>query len=143
MVQLYIRLLDRALSLVSRALTEVERTGGRWYEAELYRCRGTLALARQDAVAAEVPFERALAIACSQSAKAIELRVASAFAQLRLRQARYAEGCQVLEATCAWFADSAATPDLLDARSVLAACRTPSHNGSLTAARLPSAHGTR
>ena len=39
---------ERGLTLVSEALAAVERTGERWYEAELYRCRGALLLARDE-----------------------------------------------------------------------------------------------
>jgi DNA-binding SARP family transcriptional activator/predicted ATPase len=114
---------ERGLTLVSEALAAVERTGERWYEAELYRCRGALLLARDEVVEAEAAFQRALAIARYQAAKMVELRVATNLARLWHGQARYADGRQLLEASCAWFADGAPTLDLIDARLVLAACR--------------------
>jgi hypothetical protein len=97
--------------------------GERWYEAELLRCRGELLLSRDHAVEAETAFQRALGIARYQAAKAMELRVATSLARLWQRQARYADGRQLLEQTCAWFDDDLATSDLIDARSVLAVCR--------------------
>ena len=117
---------ERGLTLVSEALAALERTGERWYEAELYRCRGVLLFARNDAVEAEVAFQRALGIARYQAARAIELRVATNLAGLWQRQARYADGCQVLEESCAWFDDGFATRDLIDARALLATCREQS-----------------
>ena len=88
---------ERGLTLVAEALAAVERTGERWYEAELFRCRGELLLSRDDAVEAEAAFQRALGIARYQAAKAIELRVATSLARLWQRQARYADGRQLLE----------------------------------------------
>jgi predicted ATPase len=117
---------ERGLTLVAEALAAVERTGERWYEAELYRCRGVLLMARDDAVEAEVAFQRALGVARYQAAKAIELRVATSLGRLWQRQAKHAAGRQLLEESCAWFDDSVTTPDLIAARSVLAACRQPS-----------------
>jgi predicted ATPase/DNA-binding SARP family transcriptional activator len=117
---------ERGLTLVSEALAAVERTGERWYEAELYRCRGVLLFARNDAGEAEVALQRALGIARYQAAKAIELRVATSLARLWRSQARYADGCQLLEDCCAWFDDGFATRDLIEARAVLAACREQS-----------------
>ena len=40
--------IERGLTLVSEALAAVERTGERWYEAELYRMRAEQLLARDD-----------------------------------------------------------------------------------------------
>jgi predicted ATPase len=108
------------LTLVSEALAAVERTGERWYEAELYRCRGALLLRRDDDVEAEVALRRALGIARYQAAKTIELRVATSLARLWQCQASYADARQLLEETCAWFGDGVATPDLTDARALLA-----------------------
>jgi predicted ATPase/DNA-binding SARP family transcriptional activator len=117
---------ERGLTLISEALAAVERTGERWYEAELYRCKGTLLLMRGDDDEAEVALQRALGIARYQAAKAIELRVATSLARLWQAQARYADGRQLLEETCGWFVDGVATLDLTDARALLDTCREQS-----------------
>jgi DNA-binding SARP family transcriptional activator/predicted ATPase len=117
---------ERGLTLVSEALAAVARTGERWYEAELYRCRGELVLLRDDDVAAEAAFQRALGIARYQAAKATELRVATNLARLWQGQARYSDGRQLLEDSCGWFGEGVASPDLIEARAVLAACRQQS-----------------
>jgi predicted ATPase len=74
--------LERGLTLISRALATVERTGERWYEAELYRCRGMILLERGDHSGAESAFQQALDIARYQQAKAFELRAATCLAHL-------------------------------------------------------------
>jgi hypothetical protein len=57
----------------------------RFYEAELYRLRGELRLARSGAGAAgdaEPDFRRAIAIAAAQGAQRLELRAATSLARL-------------------------------------------------------------
>jgi predicted ATPase len=71
---------ERGLTLVTEALASVERTGERWYEAELHRSRGMLLLQRDEGENAEVAFQRALGVARYQRAKAIELRIAASLA---------------------------------------------------------------
>jgi predicted ATPase len=84
LAQHYARLarLERALSVNSEALAAVERTGERWYGAELYRSRGVILAARGDEVGAELALRRALEIARYQEAKPFELRAADCLAQL-------------------------------------------------------------
>jgi predicted ATPase len=128
LAQQYARLgrLERALSVVSEALDGVERTGERWYEAELHRSRGLTLLARRADVGAEAAFQRALEIAPYQQAKAFELRAASGLARLWQLQGRHSEALRLLEESCGGFGSDCATPDLIEARSLLASCRGPS-----------------
>jgi DNA-binding SARP family transcriptional activator/predicted ATPase len=74
---------ERGLTLIAEALAMVERTGERWCEADLHRCKGELMLARHDAGGAEVAFQRVLDVARYQGAKAIERRAATRLARLR------------------------------------------------------------
>ena len=71
-------------ALLAEALDRVERTGGRWIEAELHRLRGELLLAlpEPDQPEAEACFRRALAVAREQGAKMWELRAATSLARL-------------------------------------------------------------
>ena len=59
------------LGLVTQALQRVERSGERWFEAELHRLRGELLLTRpeRDAVQAEGAFLRAVEVARTQEAR--------------------------------------------------------------------------
>ena len=61
-----------------------------WYEAEIHRIAGEIALRRAepDATKAEACFERALAVARAQRAKSWELRAAMSLARLKRDQGR-------------------------------------------------------
>ncbi len=63
-------------------MTAVETTKERWWEAEVNRIAGEIALksAEPDAAKAEAYFERALAVARTRQAKSFELRAAMSLA---------------------------------------------------------------
>ena len=69
---------------IGEAITAIERTKERWFEAEINRIAGEIALMspEPDAAKAEAYFERALAAARSQQAKSLELRAAMSMARL-------------------------------------------------------------
>ena len=69
---------DEAWSHIGEAITAVETTKETWYEAEVHRIAGEIALMspEPDAAKAEACFERALAVARAQQAKSWELRAA-------------------------------------------------------------------
>ena len=87
-----------ASPLLAEALARVERTGERWFEAELHRLQGEalLAVSPDDCGAAEACFHRALAVAERQGAKWWELRAATSLARLRRDQGRRAEARDLL-----------------------------------------------
>jgi hypothetical protein len=62
---------DDAFRCISEALTTIEKTGERWWEADLYRLAGELTLKspRRTKVEAQAYFERALSVAREQHAK--------------------------------------------------------------------------
>jgi predicted ATPase len=99
---------------LGEALTRTERTGARWIEAELHRRRGELLLAlpEPDEAEADACLRRSLAVARRQRAKLWELRAATSFAKLCLRQGRRAEGRGTLEPVHAWFTEGLDTPDV-------------------------------
>ena len=76
---------DDALYCIREAMTKVETTKESWFEAEIKRMAGEIALivartrTRQKA---EAYFERALAVAREQQAKSWELRAAMSMARL-------------------------------------------------------------
>ena len=65
-------------------MTATETTKERWFEVEIHRIAGELALMspNRDAVKAEAYFERALTIARKQKAKSWELRAAMSLVRL-------------------------------------------------------------
>jgi predicted ATPase len=116
--------IERGLTLLAEALAIVERTGERWYEAELFRRRGELLGARTDRTSeAEVAFRSALAVARYQGARSIELRAATSLVRLWQRQepggAKQVEVCRELGEIYSWFSEGFDTPDLIEARSLL------------------------
>jgi predicted ATPase len=106
--------------LLAEALRRVEATAERWYEAELHRLAGALALAEGDAPGAEAAFERALAIARAQSAGLWMLRAAVALARLRRAAGRRAEARALLAPILAGFAEGHGAGDVKDAAALLA-----------------------
>jgi predicted ATPase len=114
--------IDQARRTVAQALTIVERDGERWYEAELHRCEGMLQEKLGDHAKAEGAYLRALQVSRTQTARTLELRAATSLARL-WRHSRVADAIELLSETCAWFDEGVDTPDLMDARSVLTACR--------------------
>jgi predicted ATPase len=75
-------LLTRALD--HEAMATIERTRESWYEAEVNRVAGEVAVKSRgsDATKAQSYFERALAVARAQKAKSWELRAAMSMARL-------------------------------------------------------------
>jgi len=109
--------LEEAGTLVDEALQIIERTGERWYAAELYRHKGLL---RQGhAEEAEELYRKALSIAGEQEAKLWELRAAVSLARLWAEQGRSAEGRALLAPFYGWFTEGFDTPDLKVAKMLL------------------------
>jgi len=111
--------MGEALTLLSEALRIVERTGERWFAAELNRRKGQLLLRQGHAEAAEELYGKALSIAQEQEAKLWELRAAVSLAGLRRDQGRLGEACELLAPVYGWFTEGFDTPDLKEAKALL------------------------
>ena len=74
----------------------VEKTGERWFAAELNRQKGQLLQRGGHTEAAEELYSEALSIAEEQEAKLWELRAAASLARLRRDQGRHAEARDLL-----------------------------------------------
>ena len=97
-----------------------ETTGEKWFEAELHRMTGEIALSGElDASKAETYFDRALAIARAQQAKSWELRAAMSLAQLWGEQGRRTEARELLAPIYGWFTEGFDTADLKNAKALL------------------------
>jgi predicted ATPase len=103
------------------ALQIVERTGERWFAAELKRHKGQLLLRQGHSEAAEELYRKALSIAAEQEAKLWELRAAVSLVQLCRDQGRCAEARDLLASVYGWFTEGFATPDLKEAKALLEA----------------------
>jgi predicted ATPase len=110
---------EEALTLLDQALQIVERTGERWFTAELNRHKGELLLRQGHSAAAEELYLKALSIAREQEAKLWELRAAVSLARLRRDQGRAAEARDLLVPIYGWFTEGFDTPDLKDAKALL------------------------
>ena len=98
----------------------VERTGERWFAAELSRQKGQLLLRQGHAEAAEERYRAALSIAGEQAAKMWELRAATSLAQLWGEQGRRQEARELLVPVYGWFTEGVDTADLKAAAALLA-----------------------
>jgi predicted ATPase len=111
--------IDEALSQMDDALQIVERTGERWFAAELNRHKGQLLLRQGHPEAAEELYRKALSIAEEQEAKLWELRATVSLTRLRRDQGRRAEAREFLAPVYGWFTEGFATPDLKEAKTLL------------------------
>ena len=112
---------EEGLTALAEAQALVEKTGERYYEAELERLKGELLLAQSpdDPAEAEACFHNALEIARRQQAKSLELRTAMSLARLWQRQGKEGDARQLLNDVFAWFTEGFDTADLRDARALL------------------------
>ena len=112
---------DEASRYIGEAMTAVETTKERWWEADIYRMAGEIALLsfEPDAVKAEAYFERAVAVARQQQAKSWELRAAMSMARLWRDQGKRDEACELLAPVYGWFTEGFDTLDLKKAKALL------------------------
>jgi predicted ATPase len=111
--------IEEGAARLDQALQLVERTGERWFTAELDRQRGRLLLRQGNPEAAEELYCKALSIAREQEAKLWELRAAASLAQLWRGQGRRAAARDLLAPVYTWFTEGFATPDLKEAKALL------------------------
>jgi predicted ATPase len=112
---------DDARRCVSEALTMIDTTNERWYEAEVNRIAGEVVRKSpaRDAAQAEGYFERALAVARQQQAKSWELRAAMSMARLWRDQGKPQQARELLAPVYGWFTEGFDTRDLKEAKALL------------------------
>jgi predicted ATPase len=112
---------DDARRCIGEAMTAVETTKERWWQAEVHRTAGEIALKspEPDAAKAEAYFERALAVARKQQAKSWELRAAISMARLYFDQGKRDEARDLLAPVYGWFTEGFDTLDLKEAKALL------------------------
>jgi predicted ATPase len=113
--------IDDAWRCIDEAITSVETTKERWFEAEIHRLAGEIALKppEPDAVKAAAYFERALAVARKQKVKSWELRAATSMARLWRDQGKRDEARALLAPVYGWFTEGFDTVDLKEAKALL------------------------
>jgi predicted ATPase len=117
---------EDGLAALAEALTVVDKSGERFYEAELYRLKGTLTLQSQVSSPkskvekeAEECFLKAIAIARQQTAKSLELRAVMSLSRLWQQQGKRNEARQMLAEIYGWFTEGFDTKDLQEAKALL------------------------
>jgi predicted ATPase len=129
---------EEGLFVLEEALTVADRTGERYYEAELYRLKGELllmqcnrALARaaqgrqataaksSDIIQAEQCFHQSIQIARQQQAKSLELRGSTSLARFYRDQGQIEEARKLLSPIYATFTEGFGTLDLREAKALL------------------------
>jgi class 3 adenylate cyclase/predicted ATPase len=112
---------DDAWHCIGEALSAVETTKERWYEAEINRIGGEIALRlpQLGSAQAEAFFERALTIARAQQAKSWELRAAMSAARFWRDQGMRAKANALLAPIYGWFTEGFNTHDLKQAKASL------------------------
>jgi predicted ATPase len=118
---LFLPSFDDAWRCAGEALTTLQRTKERWFEAEVNRTAGEIALTshKPDAAKAEAYFEWALTAARQQQAKSWELRAAMSMARLWREQGKRDEARDLLAPVYGWFTEGFDTVDLKEAKSLL------------------------
>ena len=112
---------DEGLHALAEALTTVQHTGERVWEAELHRLKGELLLQARPSLqrleaTCRTPqqrrrvFIRPSTVARRQQAKALELRAAMSLARLWQQQGKRAEAHQLLAPIYGWFTEGLTPP---------------------------------
>jgi predicted ATPase len=119
---------EQGLSLLAEALAMVDKTGNRFWEAELHRLKGELLLMQHQrkeraptARFAEVEacFCQAIDVARRQQAKAFDLRATTSLCRLWQAQGKGAEAHALLAEIYNWFTEGFDTADLIEAKALL------------------------
>ncbi|MGY8667762.1 AAA family ATPase [Bradyrhizobium sp. UFLA05-109] len=110
-----------AMKLVDQTLLTVAGTSGRWYEAELHRLKGDLLVGGGGSpAAAEICYEKAIAVAARQGARLWQLRASNALAGLWCNQGKMPEAHALLTPLDTSFDGKTIVPDLRRTKALLA-----------------------
>jgi predicted ATPase len=112
---------DDAWRCVGEAMSTIETTKERWWEAEVNRVAGEIVLMspEHDEAKASAYFERALTVARQQQAKSWELRAAMSMARLWRDQGKRDQARELLAPVYGWFTEGFGTRDLKEAKALL------------------------
>ncbi len=112
---------DDAWRCIGEAITAAQTTKEGWYQAEVNRLAGEIALKspEPDLTKAQEYFERSLAVARQQQAKSWEIRAAMSLARFWRDQGKVSEARELLAPVYGWFTEGFDTRDLKEAKVLL------------------------
>jgi class 3 adenylate cyclase/predicted ATPase len=112
---------DDAWRCIGEATRLIETTKESWWEAEVHRTAGEIALLspQLDPLKAEAYFQQALAVARQQQAKSWELRASMSLARLWRDQGKGQHARELLAPVYGWFTEGFDTRDLKEAKALL------------------------
>jgi predicted ATPase len=112
---------ESAWRCIGEAAQLIETTKETWFEAEVHRVAGQIALKLPDPdpAKAQACFERALTVARQQQAKSWELRAAMSMARLWRDQGKVQQARELLAPVYGWFTEGFDTRDLKEAKALL------------------------
>jgi class 3 adenylate cyclase/tetratricopeptide (TPR) repeat protein len=110
---------QNGLRQLEEAISVIDKTQARYYEAEAQRVRGELFLSMHDNGAAEASFRKAIDVAQRQSAKSWELRAAMSLARLWHHQGKSSQARELLAPVYGWFTEGFDTRDLMEGKTLL------------------------
>ena len=109
-----------ALTMIERLLAFVERSGERFWQAELLRQKGEFLIKGfHQLTEGEALYQEALALSRQQGAKSLELRTAIRLCRLWQQQGKQAEAYQLLAPIYTCFTEGFDTLDLIEAKQLL------------------------
>jgi class 3 adenylate cyclase/predicted ATPase len=113
--------IDGALRWIGEATTALNSSKETWFQAEVHRVAGEIALKlpKADKAKAEAYFNRALDVARTQQAKSWELRAAMSMARLWRDHGKRNEARELLAPVYGWFTEGFDTLDLKEAKALL------------------------
>ena len=116
-------LTEEGLTALGEALAIVNKTGERFWEAELCRLKGELTLQQGSQFKvedeAEECFRTAIDIARRQNTKSLELRAVMSLSRLWQHRGNKAQARQMLAEIYGWFTEGFHTADLKEAKALL------------------------
>lgn len=116
--------IEKAETILAKAMKHVEEHSERFWEAELCRLQGEILLRQggDNDHLAEAWYRRAIEKARSQQAKMLELRAATSLAKVWLSQGQHERANALLHELLDEFNEGWATPDLQNAQRLLSTC---------------------
>jgi predicted ATPase len=111
---------DDACRCIGEAMTAVETTKESWFEAQVHRTAGEIALMPpKPGYGESTSVFRACAVARKQAAKSLELHAAMSMARLWRDQGKRDEARDLLAPVYGWFTEGFETLDLKEAKALL------------------------